>query len=291
MLASNEPCRALASRLDLDVTIDSGQAFHWMPAGEGLGYYGCIGKELVRVWMENGQLRAEPEDALPRVKHYFALDEDWESISSTFPRDDEFLAAALQYCPGLHLLRQPAWECLGSFITSSMKQVAHIRQISLRLRERYGVEKRLGCWRASTYPEPERLAEAGEEALRACGLGYRAKSLHAAAQRVASGEVDLEAASHLDDRELQELLVQFYGVGEKIAHCVMLFSYGRMASFPVDVWIERILREKYFAGKRSKEVTKRELIEFAALHFGKYGGYAQQFLFHYARKGLGRQAL
>lgn len=277
-----------ASSLDLEASLESGQAFHWMPAGDGRGFYGCLGPDLVRVWLDGHRLGAEPGEALPRVAQYFGLEEDRESILATFPKQDEILNAAVQFCPGLRLLRQPAWECLATFLTSSLKQVAHIRQISLKIRERYGMERRLGEWRAHAYPEPGRLAGAGEAALRECGLGYRAKALHLAAQRVASGEADLEAARDLDDESLRDFLLQFYGVGEKIAHCVMLFAYGRMSSFPVDVWIERILRERYFAGTRSKDVTKGELVEFAASHFGKYGGYAQQFLFHYARKGLGR---
>ena len=45
---------------------------------------------------------------------------------------------ASAFCRGLRIIRQPRWECLATFITSSMKQVAHIRQISRALRERFG---------------------------------------------------------------------------------------------------------------------------------------------------------
>ncbi|MEO8352358.1 MAG: hypothetical protein ABI680_11550, partial [Chthoniobacteraceae bacterium] len=56
---------------------------------------------------------------------------------------------------------------------------------------------------------------------------------------------------------------------------------GRLAAFPIDVWIERVLRQLYF--QRRRKVTARRLREFSATHFGIYGGYAQQYLFHHAR--------
>jgi N-glycosylase/DNA lyase len=112
-------------------------------------------------------------------------------------------------------------------------------------------------------------------------LGYRAKNLLATAKRVASGAANLDSWSALSERELQEQLCELPGVGMKVANCVMLFSYERAAAFPIDVWIERILRERYFV--RRRKVTAKAMTEFVANYFGAYRGYAQQYLFHYAR--------
>ena len=71
------------------------------------------------------------------------------------------------------------------------------------------------------------------------------------------------------------------GVGPKIANCVMLFAYERLRAFPIDVWIERVLRERYFS--RQKKITVQRLREFSETYFGEHGGYAQQYLFHLAR--------
>jgi N-glycosylase/DNA lyase len=70
------------------------------------------------------------------------------------------------------------------------------------------------------------------------------------------------------------------GVGGKIADCVLLFAYGFDGAFPVDVWVERALRELYFPRRR---VGDKRLRHFAATHFGPHAGYAQQYLFHYMR--------
>jgi N-glycosylase/DNA lyase len=142
----------------------------------------------------------------------------------------------------------------------------------------------LGDLALGAFPEPGVIARAGERRLREFGLGYRAGFVHRAAVRLASGEVRLEEGEALDDEALLEFLLTFDGVGEKIANCVRLFGYGRLAAFPVDVWIERVLRERYFGGG---EVGRKELVRFVADHFGDYGGYAQQYLFHHARTSRG----
>jgi N-glycosylase/DNA lyase len=132
------------------------------------------------------------------------------------------------------------------------------------------------------FPGAERLAAASEDQLRACALGYRAKNLRATARLVANGEADLEAWRLLPDEELRMRLCELPGVGAKVANCVMLFAYERLRAFPIDVWIERVLKEKYFAGKR--KVTAGKLRDFCESYFGEHGGYAQQYLFHHARK-------
>lgn len=216
------------------------------------------------------------------LSRYLGLGEIWESALASFPQDDPHLNAALAHAPGLRVCRQPEWECLATFITSSMKQVTHIRQISLTLRQQFGAERRVHGQRVHAYPSPQRLAEAGEEALRACGLGYRAKGLHRAAQRIATGDFSLDLAG-LDDEEARERLCELYGVGEKIADCVLLFAYGRYAAFPIDVWVDRVMRHLYGPRGKRKKWPAREMRAFAWRHFGPFAGYAQQYLFHYAR--------
>jgi N-glycosylase/DNA lyase len=162
-----------------------------------------------------------------------------------------------------------------------MKQVAHIRQISLALRKRFGEQRKIGDHLAYTFPSAPRLARASEKELRECKLGYRAGNLHSTARLVSSGNANLEAWSALADTELRKQLCALPGVGPKIANCVMLFAYGRLRAFPIDVWVERVLRQQYFPGR--KKITVQRLCEFSETYFGEHGGYAQQYLFHHAR--------
>jgi N-glycosylase/DNA lyase len=276
-----------APDFDLEMTLNSGQVFHWEKHRSG--FVGTIG-DLALYAEQNGRMlkvrcgatpTRSPRRPLPGiVARYFSLDHPLKKICASLP-DDPTMNAARDFCRGLRIIRQPKWECLATFICSSMKQVAHIRQISRALRNRYGGKAMICAITTYHFPAPEVVATATESGLRECALGYRAKNLLATAKRVASGEADLEAWSALSDDELRPRLCELPGVGAKVANCVMLFAYGRIAAFPIDVWIERVLRQTYFVRKR--KVTRRRLAEFAADYFGPHGGYAQQYLFHHAR--------
>ena len=268
-----------ATDFDLARTLDSGQVFHWKKCGDG--YAGTIG--LNGVYVEQRQNRLFFTGATAEViGNYFAFDHPLAEICRSFPGDPT-MCAARDFCEGLRIVRQPRWECLATFITSSMKQVAHIRQISQTLRKRYGKPQRVFDFEVHTFPPSSRIAELSEQDLRACALGYRAKNLLATARLVTSGDADLEQWSELSNESLRDRLCELPGVGAKIANCVMLFAYERLRAFPIDVWIERVLKQKYFPRKR--KVTTTQLRTFCETYFGKHGGYAQQYLFHHARKG------
>jgi N-glycosylase/DNA lyase len=279
-----------APDFDLAMTLDSGQVFHWEKIGNG--FVGAIGERPVYVEQFGHVLKVREGEATTRsprrglpeiIAHYFALDHPLAAICASFP-DDPAMSAARHFCHGLRIIRQPKWECLATFICSSMKQVAHIRQISKALRERFGAARKIDHQVVHTFPSARRLAESSESELRKCALGYRAKNLLATARLVRSSEADLDAWSALSDADLREKLCTLPGVGAKIANCVMLFAYERLRAFPIDVWIERVLREKYFPG--NGRTTTQRLREFSETYFGDHGGYAQQYLFHYARTAL-----
>ena len=270
--------RITAPDFDLAMTLDSGQVFQW--ERHGAGFIGTIGTRPVYV-EQRGEFLVVTRGTGASVANYFALDHPLTQICAAFP-DDPAMCAARDFCRGLRLIRQPEWECLASFITSSMKQVAHIRQMSRALRERFGEAHLLNDVTLHSYPSAARLAEATEQELRDCALGYRAKNLLGTARLVASGEADLSAWRKLSDAELHDRLRQLPGVGAKVANCVMLFAYERLRAFPIDVWIERVLKERYFP--RARKLTPERLRLFCESYFGEHGGYAQQYLFHHARK-------
>ncbi len=277
--------RVPAPDFDLAATLNCGQVFHWRPAGAG--YAGAIGATPVYAEQRGGDLLVT-EGCAELASRYFALDHPLPEIYASFPMDPA-MRAAVEACHGLRIIRQPLWECLATFITSALKQVGHIAQISHLLRERYG--ERIGSAGGidlSAYPEAARIAELAEADLRACGLGFRARSLLETARAVADGQDLLGGFRALDHPAALAALCGFRGVGTKVANCVLLFGYGHLGAFPIDVWIERVLRERYFAGQ--PEASAGRLQEFADSYFGRYGGYAQQYFFHQARLAGRRKA-
>jgi N-glycosylase/DNA lyase len=281
-----------APDFDLEKTLDSGQIFHWEKIGKA--FVGTIGDwaacteqrgEVLCARVASPSSRSlgrDAQDTHATIFNYFALDHPLADICASFP-NDPIMNEARDFCRGLRIIRQPKWECLATFICSSMKQVAHIRQISLALRQRFGDRRGVGDHVVHTFPPARRIARATEDDLRKCALGYRAKNLLASARLVDSGKCDLESWSALSDPDLREKLCSLPGVGAKIANCVMLFAFERLRAFPIDVWIERVLKQQYFP--RKKKVTTLQLREFSAKYFGEHGGYAQQYLFHHARMG------
>jgi len=270
-----------APDFDLVKTLDSGQVFHWQALGSG--FAGMIDQRPVYAEQRHEELFVS-RGAARLVRHYFALDHPLREICAAFPPDPA-MSAARDYCGGLRLIRQPIWECLATFITSSMKQVAHIRQMSCALRQRFGTRGMIYGTHVYAFPSASRLARATEAQLRECALGYRAKNLLGTARDVSSGAADLELWRNLADDELRARLCELPGVGAKVANCVMLFAYERLRAFPIDVWIERVLQEKYF---HRRKVTAARLRAFCDSYFGEHGGYAQQYLFHHARKTTAR---
>src|SRR4029453_14320451 len=283
-----------APDFDLEKTLDSGQVFHWQKIGDG--FVGVIGDLPVYVEQRGNVLTVRDGEAVRSLRRplpgivarYFALDHPLAEICDSFPKDP-VMNAARDFCHGLRIIRQPKWECLATFICSSMKQMAHIRQISLALRGRFGDRRRVCDHVVYTFPSPRRIARASENDLRECALGYRAKNLLATARLVSSGECGLESWSALSDPDLREKLCLLPGVGAKIANCVMLFAYERLRAFPIDVWIGRVLKQQYFP--RKKKVTELRLREFSEIYFGEHGGYAQQYLFHHARTASRRSTM
>jgi N-glycosylase/DNA lyase len=279
-----------APDFDLAKTLESGQVFHWERTGDG--FLGTIDDRPVYVEQVGDSLLAKVASASSRstgghgqyahatIHNYFSLDHPLAQICASFP-DDPVMNAAREFCRGLRIIRQPRWECLATFICSSMKQVAHIRQISHALRRKFGARKKFLDTDVYVFPASARIAAASEAELRGCALGYRARNLRATARLVSSEEVDLDQMARLGDTDLRVQLCDCPGVGPKVADCVMLFAYERLGAFPVDVWIGRVLREKYFP--RARKLNAGRLRMFTQKHFGQHGGYAQQYLFHYAR--------
>ena len=292
--AEATPSRVLGVHdYDLAATLNSGQAFRWQ-LREGW-WEGVIGLRWVRLRAE-GDLRssamagppsviiaetAEPVNDWRWLADYLQIGLNLADILGTFP-DDPQMRLAVAACRGLRLVRQDPWECLASFILSSTKRIVQIQQIVARLCEQFGEQVIVPQNHQPVYcfPLPGRIAAAGESELRACKMGFRAPNLRATAEMIAGGTVDLRRLSALPVGEARDALMRLPGVGRKIADCVLLFAYGFQDAFPVDVWVMKALRRLYFP---RRHVSLKRLHEFAATHFGPYAGYAQQYLFHYAR--------
>lgn len=214
---------------------------------------------------------------------YFDFGTNYKEIKDYLLKYDDKLKEAIEKKNGIRILKQEFFENLLSFIISQNKQIPHIMKIVDDIANKYG--DKLGEYEGREYysfPTVEQLKGATEEDFKELKTGFRAPYLMDAIRMVADGSINIESFSDLTTLEVEKELIKIKGVGTKVANCVLLFSLGRRDAFPVDVWIQRIMEELYYNGEKTK---KEVIIDFAKEHFGEYGGYAQQYLFYYARDG------
>ena len=261
-------------------TLESGQAFRWKPSSYG-GYYGFITNRALRVVQEGEQLIIHSADSSltdAHVRHYFDLDADLGAILASVDVDGQIHEAIARF-RGLRVLRQDPWECLAAFICSSFNNIKRIEGMIERLADTFGEPASFNGFRGCAFPSAGVLAAVSERRLRTLGLGFRAKYLRATARRVVQGGLPFETLQRVEYAAAKAALLHCDGVGEKVADCLALFALQKYEAFPVDVWIARAMRY-YF---RTKRVTPKQTGEFARTHFGRYAGYAQQYLYHYIR--------
>ena len=130
------------------------------------------------------------------------------------------------------------------------------------------------------FPEPKVLAGVSEEELAECRLGYRARYVAQTSKMIAQDEQGLYNMSGASYKEALEYLTSLCGVGPKVANCILLFSMEKYESFPIDVWVRRLMSVLYGAD----ENNLKEIRECSERKFGRLGGFAQQYLFYYARE-------
>ena len=212
---------------------------------------------------------------------YFDLNTDYQSIRKSLA-NNKILANAMEYGKGIRILNQNHFEMLISFIISANNMIPRIRKSIEVISMRYG---KFICEDESrkyySFPTVEELSKATVEELREFAkVGFRDKRIFDTVNMIKNENIDLDSFENLETDVLREELLKFSGVGNKVADCIMLFSYKRGEVFPVDVWIKRVMEELFI----KEETPVKKISKEADRIFGKYAGYAQQYLFYYGRE-------
>lgn len=267
--------------LNLHHTLMCGQAFRWKKREDF--YIGVVKGHVLKVRQEGNSIEVKgyPEEGLETlIFDYFDLNKDYSEIEDKVSSFDEHLAMAVAFGRGLRLLRQDLWECLISFIISARNNIPCIKRsietISMRYGDKYEFEDEFYY----LFPSPAQLSQASLEGLLECGTAFRGKYIIETVKRVFESGIDLEELRDMELIEARKALMEFKGVGEKVADCVLLFALQKYEAFPIDVWINRVMRRLYFGGK---EVSLRKMQEYAQERFREYAGYAQEYLYYWAR--------
>ena len=259
---------------DPEQTFLCGQCFRWEKTEDGT-FFGVVGDAAVKLYYHDEKtiyLESSKPD-LVYWSRYLNFSNDYNNIENLLGAD-EHLRPCIESGRGIRILRQELWETIVSFIISANNNIPRIKKIIASLCELYGQKIEFDGKVFYGFPKPETLAALTIDDLAPIRAGFRDKYILDAAHRIASGEINLDEVQKMNSRDAKTTLMQIKGVGSKVADCVLLFALGRYETFPKDVWIKRILNEVY-------GIEEKEIDSFAAKHFGKFAGIAQQYLYYY----------
>lgn len=277
------------------ITVNSGQMFLWEKHQNA--WYGVYKNYILKFSIsEDNNLLF---DSFPKFDQWeqfvFRLDDDINYISSLFVADD-MVSQLFKAYSGLRLMRQDPYQCMISFACSSNTNIAMIRRMLTNLCRKFGMKTQIDEKKFFTFPTIKNLYNASINELCSCGIGYRAKTIKSIVQKIVSGSLSIEELYDCKYHEAKKKLLNIYGIGNKIADCILLFSLEKTEAFPIDVWIARSLYSYYSELFNQQNLrldlksTKLSANQYDVLsmimrqHFGKFAGYAQQYLYYHMRQ-------
>ncbi|MTI66778.1 MAG: 8-oxoguanine DNA glycosylase [Firmicutes bacterium] len=266
---------------------ECGQCFRWEKNEDG-SYTLVAYKKVINVLKNGNDLyirNTNMKDFKEIWYNYFDLDTDYEEIKRKLS-NDKVLKEAIKFGEGIRILNQDEWEILISFIISANNRIPMIKRAIEKLSKEYGefIENFEGK-DYYTFPKAKDLYNLTIEDVKKCSTGFRAKYIVKAAKIVYNKEINPYNIKNLQTDKARKDLMKFSGVGPKVSDCIMLFSMNKRDAFPIDVWVKRIM--EYFYLENDEKL--KNIQKYAQNKFMDLAGFAQQYLFYYARElGIGK---
>ena len=269
--------------LDLLKVADSGQAFRIKVIDDAHIELVAYGRylQIADLGKDRFAFSCDEKEFEDIWKPYLDLGRDYGKIVRSIDKNDEYLMAAAKFGEGIRILKQDIFETTISYIISQRRSIPSITTSVERISKLCGKKIKAPQLESPfvaplekeyyAFPTPEELNNLPYKDLENTGVGYRAPYIARAAEEFSSGKLDPDALSALSDDALYKALTAMYGVGTKVANCVMLFAFARTGRFPVDVWIQRI-EDRYYNG------------HFDCTPYPDTAGIMQQFMFYYERR-------
>ena len=283
----------LDSKFNPEISINSGQMFLWEKYKNS--WYGTYANYILKFSITKDEVEFCSTPKFDNWEHFiFRLDDDIQNIFSNFSNDIILLKLLKRYT-GLRLTRQDPHQCMISFACSSNTNISMIRRMLKNLSMKFGIKTRIDNKIFFTFPTMKNLYKASINELCSCSVGYRAKTIKSIAEKIVTGSLTIDELDRSKYDDARKTLTSIYGIGNKIADCILLFSLEKTEAFPIDVWMGRAIFMYYKRLIHNRKVTFMNgnknlsddqysvLSEIMRNHFGKYGGYAQQYLFYHIR--------
>lgn len=261
---------------------ECGQCFRWIKQDDG-SYTGVAKGKVVNVSIIDNDIlyikNAKIEEFIGIWFDYFDLGTDYSEIKKKVCKD-EIMKTAIDFGYGMRILNQDIREVAVSFIISANNRIPMIMKVVDSICRTYGDKIYYNGREYHTFPELAKLANSGVEQLKVCKGGFRCKYIVNSCMMIEDKVVDIDNLDRMNTEEARKMLTRLDGVGNKVADCILLYSGTKQDVFPADVWVKRVMEELYFR----RSCSLNEIQQFASSYFGEYAGYAQQYLFYYARE-------
>lgn len=268
---------------------DCGQCFRWEAQPDG-SYIGVIKQGVMKVSKNENSVVFEGllEGNINSIVYdYFDLDTNYKEIKEKLSKIDSNMKESIEFGYGIRILRQDLWEMIISYIISANNNIPRIKRIINCISENVGKKVSWNDVDYYLFPTIDELAQLSISDLRKMGTGFRDKRIYNTTQMILKKEVDLEILNKMKDTErIRNNLLKLDGVGEKVADCILLFALKRFDSFPVDVWVRRVMNTLYIHSDDETKVSKQQIKDTAYNLFGNIEGIAQQYLFYWARENF-----
>lgn len=266
---------------ELKHIFECGQCFRWNREESG-NYIGvAFGRvlEVEKIGEDVMLYNTTEEEFYKYWLNYFDLSREYSKIKSELSKD-VILKSSVEFGYGIRLLQQESFELLISFIISSNNRIPMIKRAISKISLLWGEPIEYKGQTYYSFPSIESLHKATLEELEACSIGFRAKYIKNTVEKIYLNTEELNSIISSNDDECHNNLQNYNGIGPKVADCIMLFSMGKYSAFPVDVWVKRAMQHFYLA----PDVSLKKIREFGRDKFKNLSGFAQQYLFYYARE-------
>ncbi len=269
---------------NLKNTLECGQCFRWIEKSKN-EYVGILDDRVIRIINKDNYIYVysnKKENLETVVRNYFDLNTDYCKIESSISKIDDNICKAVINSSGIHILRQPIFETCISYIISANNNIKRISRSVNEISRIYGKRVEFENEIYYLFPTLEDLFYVTEEEFRRCGVGFRDKYLVLFVKKLINEDINLNIIYDMNINDAKKFLLDFMGIGPKVADCILLFGFGKKQVFPIDVWVKKIMERLYF----KKNVSIKEIEKYAKEHFFDYAGIIQQHLFYNVRENM-----
>ncbi len=229
--------------INLDLTLDCGQCFRWQKTEDGEWSGTAYGRSISVRKTDGGLLffKTSADEVVSLWADYFDLKRNYNKYLQVLSEDEAVRKAISKYGT-IRILRQEPWETMCSFIISACNNIPRIKQIIERFCTEYGERITDGGF---AFPTPSATASLDEDSLRRIRMGFRAPYIISAAKKVSADSGIFERLRSEDTDSARRELMNFDGIGRKVAECTMLFSLGCSDVFPTDTHVRAAVAQLY----------------------------------------------